>query len=214
MIDLEKGVFFMNGKLVAAFLAASTLAAMPAQAQQVVSASVNARAGLAPLTNVVCDGVNFGVWRVPVRTSGGSTVIGLTVSANNAAGTTSSVLTGNVTNVGSASGYNAPEAGTCRVTGATTISTTLPTSISNNVGLAFTSSNHESLRTPNVLAALSATLSLGGVGVVIDATGAGSFRVIGDLTIPQAIIANNYGGYITSTSATVSVTDAVQSTPS
>lgn len=197
----------MNGKLVAALLAASTLAAMPAHAQQVVTASVNARAGLAPLTAVTCDDVNFGVWRVPTRTTGGSTLITLTVSANNAAGTTSSAVTGNTTNVGVASGYIAPTAATCTVTGATAVSSTLPTAITNNVGLAFTSSTHESLSAPGTLSALNATLTLGGTGVVVDSAGTGSFRVVGVLTIPQAIVAANYGGYRTATPATVSVTD-------
>jgi len=201
----------MNGKLVAALLAASTLAAMPAQAQQVVTASVNARAGLAALTAVTCDDVNFGVWRVPTRTTGGSTLITLTVSANNASGTTSAAVTGNSTNVGTASGYIAATAATCTVTGATNVSATLPTAITNNVGLAFTSSTHETLTAPTTLSALTATLTLGGTGVVIDSTGSGSFRVVGVLTIPQAIVSANYGGYRTSTSATVSVTDSVTS---
>ncbi len=202
----------MNGKLVAALLAASTLAAMPAQAQQVVTASVNARAGLAPLTAVTCDDVNFGVWRVPTRTTGGSTLITLTVSANNAAGTTTSTVSGNSTNVGLASGYIAPTAATCTVSGATNVSSTLPTAITNNVGLAFTSSTHESLRVPTTLSLLSATLDLAGTGVVIDSAGAGSFRVVGVMTIPQQIISANYGGYRTEASATVSVTDQISST--
>ncbi len=201
----------MNGKLVAALLAASTLAAMPAQAQQVVTASVNARAGLAALTAVTCDDVNFGVWRVPARTSGGSTIITLTVSANNATGTTTTSISGNTTNVGAASGYIASTAATCTVTGATTVSATLPTAITNNVGLAFVGSNHETLNFPTSVAAMNATLTLGGTGVVVDSTGSGTFRVVGVLTIPQAIVAANYGGYKTATPATVSVTDAVSS---
>ena len=204
----------MNIKTNAALLAATltALTALPAQAQQVVTASVNARAGLAPLTAISCDDVNFGVWRMPVRTTGGSTVITLTVSANNASGTTAAAVTGNSTNVAVASGYTGATAATCSVTGATTVSATLPTSITNNVGLAFISSNHESLATPSVLSAMVATLTLGGTGVVIDSAGSGSFRVVGALTVPQVVTATNYGGYRTSTAATVSMTDAVAST--
>jgi hypothetical protein len=205
----------MNIKTNAALLAATltALTALPAQAQQVVTASVNARAGLAPLTAISCDDVNFGVWRMPSRTTGGSTVITLTVSANNASGTTTATVTGNNTNVAVASGYNASLAATCAVTGATTVSATLPTTITNNVGLAFISSNHENLATPSVLSAMVATLTLGGTGVVIDSAGSGSFRVVGVLTVPQAVTTTNYGGYKTSTSATVSMTDQVASTP-
>jgi hypothetical protein len=57
-----------------------------------------------------------------------------------------------------------------------------------------------------------ATLTLGGTGVVIDSAGSGSFRVVGALTVPQVVTATNYGGYRTSTAATVSMTDAVAST--
>ncbi|WP_353209293.1 hypothetical protein [Sphingorhabdus sp.] len=197
----------MKAALLAATL--TVLSAMPAQAQQVVTASVNARAGLAPLTSVVCDDVNFGVWRVPVRATGGTSIVTLTVSANTAAGVTTAAVTGNTSNVAVAGGYIAPTAATCVVSGATNISTTLPTAISNNIGLSFGSSTHESLRAPPTLATLSANLSLAGTGVVVDSLGAGAFRVVGVLTIPQAINAVNYGGYRTSNAATVSVTDAL-----
>ena len=197
----------MKAALLAATLTA--LSALPAQAQQVVTASVNARAGLAPLTSVTCDDVNFGVWRVPVRSTGGTSIVTLTVSANTAAGVTTAAVTGNTSNVAVAGGYIVPTAATCVVSGATNISTTLPTAISNNIGLSFGSSTHESLRVPPTLATLSANLSLAGTGVAVDATGAGAFRVVGELTIPQAILAANYGGYRTSTAATVSVTDAL-----
>jgi hypothetical protein len=201
----------MNAALLAAVFAA--FGALPAQAQNTtVTASVNARAGLAPLFAVACDPVNFGVWRVPIRSGGATTLITLTVSANTAAGATTGTATGNTTNVSLNTDYDLPEAGICRVVGATTVSKTITTAITNNTNLGFIASNHESLATPSALAALSADLALAGTGVVIDTAGAGAFRVTGVLTIPATIVVGNYGGYQTGTGttaggATVSVTD-------
>lgn len=207
----------MNAALLAATFTA--FVALPAQAQitNTVTASVNARAGLAPLLAVTCDPVNFGVWRVPVRgiNSGGTTLITLTVSANNALGVTTYTPTGNLTNVSLAPGYNLPEAGTCRVTGAVKINSSLPVGITGNTNLPFIASNHELLPTPSLLADLRANLTLAGTQVNIDGFGAGSFRVTGVLTIPEPIVSGNYGGYQTGTGinngggATVSVTDTL-----
>lgn len=223
----------MKINLIPLFLAGAVVTALPAQAQKYevtvvnnnsvsttnttfsVTASVNARAGLASLFEVTCSPVNFGVWRVPVRSSGGTTRVFLDVSANDRTGISNAYLKGNTYLVSLASGYNPPEAGTCIVTGAVAVSTTLPTAISNNLNLSFIASNHEGLGTPGTLALLTADLRLfsGGAGtnpVAIDANGSGSFRVVGILTIPEEIKAENYGGYETGTGATVSVTDMTQ----
>ena len=110
-----------------------------------------------------------------------------------------------------ATGYLAPVAATCSVSGIMNKSATVQTAISANTGLTFATSNHESLAHPTTLAALSADLSLEGTGVSIDANGLGAFRVGGVLTIPQAITGNNYGGYKTNgvNAATVTVTDQI-----
>lgn len=202
----------MNAALLAAVLTA--FVALPAQAQTVtvVSTSVNARAGLSPVLAISCDAVNFGVWRVPIRNSGGLTEIGLTVSANNATGVTTFSVAGNTINVARDTSYLPPKAATCLVVGSRPVSTNLPTAISSNANLGFIASNHENLPTPSVLAELVANLALGGTGVAVDANGAGSFRVTGFLTIPEVIVQGNYGGYQTGTGtapsgATVSFTD-------
>lgn len=187
------------------------LVSMQAQASDAGSANVNAIAGLAPVVIVSCTDVNFGVWRIPNRTSGGATTVTLTVPSNTAAAATTATASGNTTRVSLASGYVAPTAATCSVSGIMNQLTTVQTSIASNTGLGFTSSNHESLDTPITLAALSANLTLAGTGVYIDGNGDGTFRVTGVLTIPTAINANHYGGYKTNgiNAARVTVTDAI-----
>jgi hypothetical protein len=59
---------------------------------------------------------------------------------------------------------------------------------------------------------LTANLSLGGTGVVINGTGTGTFRVVGVLTVPQTIVTGNYGGYATLDAAQVLATDAETTT--
>jgi hypothetical protein len=143
-------------------------------------------------------------------------MVTLTVSANNSSGSTTATTGGNTTGVALASGYNVPNAATCTVNGSNNATETIQTSISGNTGLEFGGSNHNNLNFPQQVATLSADLALAGPGVLINSTGSGSFRVAGVLTIPEAITAQNYGGYRTSTaenSATVSVTDAILAAP-
>lgn len=185
-------------------------------AADTVTATVNAKAGLSPVLSLTCTDVNFGVWRVPVRSAGGVTTIVLTVSANNSTGATTATIGGNSTTVAAASGYEVPEAALCTVNGSNNISATIQNAIANNTGLTFGPSAHNNLKNPNTAASLSAELSLAGSGVAISATGNGTFRVIGTLTIPETIVEQNYGGYSTRSggtegegnAATVTVTDA------
>ena len=191
------------------FLGASALNA----AADTISASVNALAGLSPVLSLTCDDVNFGVWRVPVRSTGGATTVTLTVDNNNASGSTTATLGTNTTGVAQASGYLAPDAAVCTVSGSNNPSSTIQTAITNNTALQFGASQHNNLSNPNSVAALSADLALGGGGVAVDTNGSGTFRVVGVLTIPETIDAVNYGGYASANasggadSATVTVTD-------
>jgi hypothetical protein len=204
----------LNHISAAVALGAWAVFSLPAQAADSATASVNAMAGLAPVLTLSCTDVNFGVWRVPVRSGGGVTTVTLTVDANNGAGTTTATAAGNTSSVSLSSEYLAPKAATCSVSGASVHTATIQTAIASNTGLTFGASTHESLATPGALAALSATLTLAGTGVVVDANGAGSFRITGTLSIPAAISASNYGGYKTQTgtganAATVTLTDAI-----
>ncbi len=203
----------MKFNKISAAVAMGTLAVISMQAQgaDAGSASVNAIAGLAPVVIVSCTDVNFGVWRIPNRTSGGATTVSLTVNGNTAAAATTATAAGNTTRVSLASGFVAPTAATCSVSGIMNQLATVQTSIASNTGLGFTSSNHEGLDTPISLASLSANLALGGTGVYIDTNGEGTFRVTGVLTIPTVINANHYGGYKTTgiNAARVTVTDQI-----
>lgn len=203
----------MKIKLTAGFLAAATV---PAQAQttNTVTTSVNASAGLAPVTTLTCDGVNFGVWRVPVRNSGGVTKITLTLSgANIAASSTIATPSVNTANVSLAPGYQPPAAGTCILVGSLTKSGGLGTSLTGTSMPINVSSNHESLPLPSIMADMTANLTLGGPGMFTDANGDGSFRITGVLTIPEIIVAENFGGYKTGDNAiavSVSETNSTQ----
>lgn len=200
-----------NLPLMAAVLAATTLAAVPAQAQNAdrVIASVDALAGLSPVLSMTCDSVNFGVWRIPTRTTGGTTTITLTVSSNNAAGVTTATPGGNTTGAGLAAGYLPPDAATCTVSGSNNLSQTIQTAIVGATNMPFGGSAHNNLSTPATLASLRADLALAGTGVVINGTGTGTFRVVGVLTVPQTIVTGNYGGYATLDAAQVSANDQV-----
>jgi ABC-type proline/glycine betaine transport system permease subunit len=69
-------------------------------------------------------------------------------------------------------------------------------------------SNHEGLPTPGALAAMFVDLTTA-TSTVISGTGTGTFYVVGTLTIPSAIVAGNYGGYITREPAVVSLLDII-----
>lgn len=203
----------MKMTIKAALLAAtiSGLAALPAQAQtaNTVVTSVNARAGLAPLTSVSCTPVDFGVWRVPVRAAGRTGAGTTTVTLTESGGITTATLGGvDTTNVALATTYPAPTAGACSVVGAMNLNNSDQVSISGHQGMTFTSSNHNSLNRPSNLAALRADLTTVN-SVAISALGTGNFTVVGVLTIPSVIVAQNYGGYTTTEPATVTVFDII-----
>jgi len=207
-VDVGKGVILMRVKLTAAFLVAAILTALPAHAQFTVNTSVDARAGMARLTFVQCEGVDFGLWRIPTRNTGGATFINLTVTANDATGATVATVTGNTTSVSQDSRYPAT-AGICRVYNAETVSATLRTSIWQNVAMHMGGLPIYGQPAPTIQALVVADLALGGVGVAIDAVGDGAFRVVGTLTIPETIVAGNFGGYQTTGEGMVSVTDGL-----
>ncbi len=203
----------MNGKLIAVLLAASTLAATPAHAAaDSVVASVDATAGLSPVLSMTCDSVNFGVWRIPTRSTGGTTTITLTVSSNTAAGTTTATPGGNTTGAGLAAGYLPPLAATCTVSGSNNLSSTIQTAITGATNLPFGPSAHNTLSVPATLASMRANLALAGTGVAINGSGTGTFRVVGVLTVPETIVSGNYGGYRTEDAAQVLASDTLTTT--
>lgn len=195
----------MKAALLAATLTALT--ALPAQAQtaNTVQTSVNARAGLAAVTSVECTDVNFGVWRVPERTTGGATFITLTVTGT---GATVATPSGNLGNVALSTRYDAPTAGACSIIGAYNKEGTNTVAISNNLDMPMVASTHEGLPTPGALAAMLVDLTTVS-STAISGIGTGSFEVVGVLEIPEVIVAENYGGYVTAEPATVTVYDII-----
>lgn len=176
---------------------------------ETASDTVDANAGLQPVMELTCTDVSFGVWRVPVRTTGGTTVITLDAAANTV---TPSVNTTQVAQ--SLNGAWAHNRGTCTLSGSSaTESTSATVTYTANLAKAFTGANaaatgFTNLDAPAVDATLTADIT-GPVNCTIDVNGECSFFLGGVLTIPEAIIADNYGGYRTSGPATVEVEDGV-----
>lgn len=194
-------------------LSLSTIAALTALAAtgvraEVASDSVDATAGLQPALELSCTDVSFGVWRVPVRSGGGTTTITLDRDANTAA------ESGNTTRVAkSESDISwAHSRGTCTLSGSTAaVETAVDISISGNEEMAFAgaaaqATGYANLNAPATAATLTATLNAP-TSVTIQNDGTASFYVGGVLTIPATIVADNYGGYKTTAPATISVDD-------
>lgn len=186
-------------------LASAVWIASGVQAQQIVSTSVNAVAGLAPVMALTCTDVNFGVWTVPAGDRGGVTTLSMTVNSPDSSGAVESIVVGGVPTVAQ---IYPDTAGRCVVQGAWN---SLTAAISNNSGMAFGTSNHivalGSVKVPTVAnTSMTANLVLSTLTPSVNASNEAFFYVVGDLTIPNNLIAANYGGYRANVSATVSVT--------
>lgn len=202
--DIIQRKKIMKIRLMAVFFAATTLAALPAQAQSsgtTMTTSVNARAGLAPVTTLRCldDGINFGVWREPVRSTGGATTI--TLNYTSVGGTTVTVG-GNSLNVGLAAGYNPPSVAACSLVGSLSREASVNTVVTTSPILLNVASNHESLATPQSMADLRASL-ITNASVTTDGNGDATIIVRGVLTIPETIVIDNFGGYKTKDKAAI-----------
>ena len=189
-----------------AIAAITLLGATGAQADT-ASDSVDAKAGLQPALELSCTDVSFGVWRVPVRSSGGTTTITLDRANDTVA------ATGNTTRVAQSSSHASwvHSRGECTVSGSTAADTTaadVTITGGNNMGFtgaAAATSGYVGLNAPGADATLGATLNAAATTTI--ASGSSTFYVGGVLTIPQDILSTNYGGYKTTSSATVAVDD-------
>jgi hypothetical protein len=187
------------------FLAAAVLAASGAQAQSTATANVNALAGIAPAMTLTCTDVNFGIWSVPAGDKGGATTITMTVNSADSATAIETVTPGGVTTVAQ---IGADSAGKCKVEGAWNA---LTASIGSSTGKVFTSSNHivalGGVKLPTVAnTGVVADLVLSTTTPSVNAASEAYFYVVGTLTIPNNLVAANYGGYRASTPAIVTVT--------
>lgn len=175
-----------------------------ASAQQ-SSDTVDAYAGIAPTLELTCTDVNFGVWRMGTGTRGGATVITLPSDG------TVAVRSGGTAALSTSNSHQAPVRSTCQLKGSGAPDTTVATvTLSNNLAMAFsgTSSNNfaVTLPAPTTDAVLTANLTASTLAPVISG-GATQIYLGGVLTIPDNIVAANYGSYKTVTPLTVSLED-------
>ncbi len=187
-------------------LLAASLISTGAMAESVTS-SIDAKAGLQPALEMTCTPLSFGVWRVPVRTGTGVTTITLDAGAN-------SVTAGGELNrvAKSSNGAWIHNKGVCTVSGSraadnTLASITVNSSSGTNMAFIGDAASFTSLAAANTPADLRATLDVPTSSTF--QTGATTFNIGGVLTIPGTIIAANYGGYKTSTAASITAADVM-----
>lgn len=191
-------------------------------AAETATDTIDVYAGLAPVLELICTDVKFGVWRIPVRSLNGTTTITLT----NNAGATEHAVGGNDTGVSlSDAAAAAPALGSCAFTGsvategAETMGVTMATTVTGATmaggsltgGTMVSAADNEyvaGLSFPVTAAALGFTLSFPQL-TAVDANGEGSFKIAGVLTIPETIVPNNYGGYKQDGTITVTINDEV-----
>ena len=177
---------------------------------ETASDTVDAKAGIQPAMELVCTDVSFGVWRIPART-GAATTITLDKGTGDVA------ATGNTTRVAQSTA-NASwlhNRGTCTLSGSTAANGAAVTiSMTGNNAMPFDAANATTtgfvgLNAPTTaVTGMQATLDAPAT-VTLGAGGTATFYIGGVLTIPGTISANNYGGYKTTTSATVTANDGV-----
>ncbi len=189
-----------------AVTALTGLAATSAMAET-ASDTIDATAGLKPALELRCTDVNFGVWRVPIRDTGGVTIITLNRDNDSVAAIKN---TTRVAQSLSDASYT-HRRGECTLSGSTAADATAAgISIAGNTNMAFSPANAAATGYVGLDAATSAATLGASLNVPTAATitsGAATFYVGGVLTIPQVIIADNYGGYKTTQPATITADD-------
>jgi len=174
---------------------------------------VNAVAGLAPVLDLSCTDVKLGVWRVQPGVRGGSSTITLSLVGS----TTKYAISGAKDGVGLASGVSSvPQAGVC-----TMVNSNNPGAmdaklvLSGNEGLEFQTASvlnrKRAVKGLSGATGLKARLWIPDNGLkTINAAGGAAWRVLGELTIPESVAIDNYGGYMTTTPATATYRYPVQ----
>jgi hypothetical protein len=187
---------------------AASLISTAAMAEAVTN-SVDAYAGLAPALEMSCTPVSFGVWRVPVRAGGAVTTVTLDAAVN------SVTPAGNLGRVAQSTANAAwiHNRGVCTMSGSTAAdATNATTSIASATAMPFSAAaaaatGYTGLNAAATAAALVATLTVGASSAITG--GATTFYVGGVLSIPATIVVDNYGGYKTTTAATVTADDGI-----
>lgn len=193
----------LNWKRVgSSFLVGTLVIASQVQADTATS-ELDAVAGLAPVLTLECTEVNLGVWRVPVRSGGVTTVTLDAVTGDH-------LLDGETSGVSVSAGYE-PSRGVCTISGS---------AAADGANATFSLSGHANMPMIGDADVFGGALGAGdGSGFQATLTqasptcsiSAGGCQLYlgGILTIPGDISAEHYGGYRTASPATVTVNDAV-----
>lgn len=179
-------------------------------AAETATDTIDVYAGLAPVMELSCTDVNFGVWRVPATDR--IDVNTITLADDN--GTTVGG-SGETAGIALSSNYEVPAAGICTVTGsAATDDTEGAASISATTGTMVTAGAAGGNPFATALAGpgtainnMDYTLAVSDSTPVIT-SGEASFKVTGVLTIPALVLSSNYGSYKSTDSHTVTFADA------
>ncbi len=170
------------------------------------SADIEAIAGIQPLVSLECTPINFGVWRVPVRASGGIT----SVLVPPVLGSTAT-LSGNVASVAaSAKAGHAATPGVCTFTGSsapdgTTLALTTQLGMADMAGDA---SAYVGVAAPSGLI-FNMTAQLTTPTGIVTTGGSSTFYVGGTLEIPSVVAATNYGGYKSADPFSITADDGI-----
>ena len=156
--------------------------------------TVDVYAGLAPVMELSCEDVNFGVWRVPTGDRTGANTV--TLSFDDSTAVTG---TGTSTNIALSGNWLAPQAGSCTVTGSSAIDDTVgQVAISSATG-SFVGNSGSGFEAEEIAEAVTPvaafTYALVNTAPAAMADGATSFTLHGTMEIPDSLIAANYGGY-------------------
>ena len=174
-------------------------------AAETATDTVDVYAGLAPVMEMSCEDVNFGVWRVPTASRSGANTVTLSD-----AGATAVTGTGTSTNIALSSNWLAPQAGSCTVTGSTAVNGTVGVVAISSATGSFVGNDDSGFEAEGIAEAVTVvsgfTYELASTTPVGMVAGATSFTLHGTMEIPDSLIAANYGGY-QSPSITVTYTD-------
>jgi len=189
---------FTKISLCAAVVAASL--ATTAQAET-ANTTVEVYAGLASVMELTCSDVNFGVWRVPTGTRTGSSSGATTITLNDADSAT--VTAGSSDKVALSNAWTAPKTGTCNVTGSartdggsgTASLSDASGNFATSVGTGFENESIDAPSTPLSEGSFTYALTLSSTTPEISGTGTSAFTIQGTMSIPDNLVADNYGGY-------------------
>lgn len=169
------------------------------------SDTVDAYAGIAPTLELTSSDVNFGVWRLGTGTRGGATIV--TLPSNGTAATHS----GGTAALSTSNSHQAPVRSTCQLKGSGAANGTPATvTLADNTNMAFAGASSNTFATtlgaPLTAAVLTADLTVSSLTPTISG-GDTQFYLGGVLTIPDNIVAANYGSYKTTAPLTVTLED-------